>query len=496
MPLQHCQQDEVEDEEQRDNPDDRVNALGFLLAGLDDAVGDEAGGDAVADRVRERHEHGGEERRNRLGDVAPLDLLEAGGHHAADDDQHAGRRCGRHRGDHRGQEDRQRKADGHDHGGQAGAAARRDARGRLDVGGGVRGAADRADGGGDRVGEQGAIQLGGEALAVLHVLHVVIGEDAGAAAGADERAERVERVGHREREDRDQHERQFGYVGEQRREAIGAEDHAEGLRQLGERVGDGHGVGHAGQAHRDADDRGDDDGQQHAALELEHGEHDGEQQADQEQPQGRGVQRGQTRRGAGGQALAGGLGVLRGEGDEVDVEHADVGDEDADAAADGVLQHGRDRLDDHLADLGDGDDDVDEAAQEHHAQRLLPRELQTEAHRVGEERVEAHAGRLRVRHIGEQAHDERADDGRDDRCQEHAAPRHAGLVQDLRIDDDDVAHREERGEAGHDLRGHGRAVLLQMEELLHTFSASLNVRGHPASARQTAIRPVSRTRPP
>ena len=77
----------------------------------------------------------------------------------------------------------------------------------------------------------------------------------------------------------------FGYVGEQRREAIGAEDHAEGLRQLGERVGDGHGVGHAGQAHRDADDRGDDDGQQHAALELEHGEHDGEQQADQEQPQ-------------------------------------------------------------------------------------------------------------------------------------------------------------------------------------------------------------------
>ena len=88
---------------------------------------------------------------------------------------------------------------------------------------------------------------------MLHVLHVVIGEDGGEAAGAEARGERVERVGHREREDRDQHERQFGYVGEQRREALSGEDRAEGLRQLGEGFADGLRVGPGGNAERDAD---------------------------------------------------------------------------------------------------------------------------------------------------------------------------------------------------------------------------------------------------
>ena len=87
-----------------------------------------------------------------------------------------------------------------------------------------------------------------------------------------------------------------------------------------------------------------------------------------------------------------------------------------------MLQGLRDGQDDHLADLGDGDEDVDQAAQEHHAHGLLPAEAEAEAHGVGEERVEAHAGGLGVRHVGEQAHDQGADDGRDDGGQEHAAP--------------------------------------------------------------------------
>ena len=116
-----------------------------------------------------------------------------------------------------------------------------------------------------------------------------------------------------------------------------------------------------------------------------------------------------------------------------------------------MLQGLRDGHDDHLADLGDGDDDVDQAAQEYHAHGLLPAEAEAEAHGVGEERVEAHAGGLRVRHIGEQAHDQGADDGRDDSGQEHAAPWHTGLRQNLRVDDDDVGHCEERGQTGQNL---------------------------------------------
>ena len=165
---------------------------------------------------------------------------------------------------------------------------------------------------------------------------------------------------------------------------------------------------------------------------------------------------------------------LGGEGEETDVEEADVGHEQADAAADGVLQHFRNGLDDHLTNLGDGDDDVDQTAQEHHAQGFLPLEAEAEAHGVGEERVEAHAGGLRVRNVGEQAHHERADDGRDDGGEEHAAPRHTGRRQDLRVDDDDVGHGEERGQAGHDLRGDGGAVLLEMEEFLHFLFSHLS----------------------
>ena len=133
-------------------------------------------------------------------------------------------------------------------------------------------------------------------------------------------------------------------------------------------------------------------------------------------------------------------------------------------------------MDDDLTNLGDGDENVDQATQEHHAQGLLPGEAEAEANGVGEERVEAHAGGLSIRNVGEQAHDERARDGCDDGCKEHAAPRHSRLRQYLWVDDDDVRHCEERGQTGHDLSGHGGAVLLKMEELFH-FSLSLFLLG-------------------
>ncbi len=174
------------------------------------------------------------------------------------------------------------------------------------------------------------------------MLHVLSGEDAGAAAGADERAERVERVGHGEREDGHDDQRQLGHVGEQCREALGGEDRAEGLRQLGEGLADGLRVGQGGHAERDADYGGDGDGQQHAALNLHHGEHNGQYEADQEDPQHLVVEVGQTRGSRNGTALGGGLRIAGSELDQADVQHAHVGHEQADAAADGVLQGLRD----------------------------------------------------------------------------------------------------------------------------------------------------------
>ena len=166
-----------------------------------------------------------------------------------------------------------------------------------------------------------------------------------------------------------------------------------------------------------------------------------------EHPQHRVVEGGQARGGADGGS---GLGV-RSEGDEVHVQHADIGHEQADAAADRMLEHRRDGLDDHLADLVT----VMMMLMMPHRNtmhcvccQVKPR---AEADGVGEERVQAHAGGLGIRNIGEQAHDQGADDRRDDGGEEHAAPRHAGLAQDLGVDDDDVRHGEERGQAGQDL---------------------------------------------
>ena len=51
--LQNRHAGEVEDEQRGDDPDDRMDFGRLLLADLDDAVGDEARGDAVGDRVRE-----------------------------------------------------------------------------------------------------------------------------------------------------------------------------------------------------------------------------------------------------------------------------------------------------------------------------------------------------------------------------------------------------------------------------------------------------------
>ena len=138
-------QDEIQDEQNRRDPEDRMDLLRLLLADLDDAVGNEAERDAVGNAVAERHEEAGKEGWDRFGDVRPLDFLEGRGHHHAD--RHECRRRSRvgNRADERRKERADRKADGDDNAGEAGSDARRDAGSALDKGGRIGGAEDRAD---------------------------------------------------------------------------------------------------------------------------------------------------------------------------------------------------------------------------------------------------------------------------------------------------------------------------------------------------------------
>ena len=156
--LDHADAEE-EHEGPGDGPHQRVHLAGTALDRADEDEGNEAGADAVGDRVGERHQDEGEERRNGDAPVVPVDLADLGDHHETDDHQGRGDCLERHQVDQRGQEHRgDEQQAGHD-GGQAGARALADAGAGFDVDlvGGRRGAA--ADDGAQGVHQQDLVHV-------------------------------------------------------------------------------------------------------------------------------------------------------------------------------------------------------------------------------------------------------------------------------------------------------------------------------------------------
>ena len=463
-----------------------MNLLEFALYDFDDAVEDESGCNTVGDAVAERHEDARAECRDSLFKVGPVDLLERTHHHDADD--HKGRRrCGgRNAAGNRGEERAEKEHDGRRQAGQAGAPARADACSALNISRCVGRAEDRADGSRDGVGKQGAVHLGFEAPAGRHGLHVGVGKNAGAAARTDECPDRVKGVGKAECEDRHDDQQDLAGIGKQGAHSFRAERGAERCSQLGERSSKGTerngSTREACYPHRNADNRRCDDPNQNRALDVQHQQHDDQNDAEQSEQNGRLVEGGDGRNHAavgsdGSHAGVSGLCVIglsvngcygsgvRGELDQVGILQADIRHKDADAAADGVLDAFRDGLDDQFAETGNRDGDVDQTADEHHGQGLLPGKVERHADRVGEECVQAHARGLRVRDVGEQRHDKCADRGSDDRRKEDRLRVHACFSQYLWVDEQDVRHGEECRETGDDLGMDVRAAALQVEEV-------------------------------
>ncbi len=94
-------------------------------------------------------------------------------------------------------------------------------------------------------------------------------------------------------------------------------------------------------------------------------------------------------------------------------------------------------------------------------------------HGEGEEGVQPHARRHRDRPVGVERHDRRAERRGEAGRDEHRALVHAGRGEDLRVDEDDVGHRQERRDPGDHLGAHVGAVFLQLEVALeHSSSRS------------------------
>ena len=119
-----------------------------------------------------------------------------------------------------------------------------------------------------------------------------------------------------------------------------------------------------------------------------------------------------------------------------------------DPGRDRELEIVRDRINDVLADRQDRDQQKQHAGAEHGREPLLPGIFVGDHDGEGEERIEPHAGRERNRIIGVKPHHQRArrrgEAGRD----EYRALVHTGIAENLRIDEDDIDHRQKGGQAG------------------------------------------------
>ena len=167
--------------------------------------------------------------------------------------------------------------------------------------------------------------------------------------------------------------------------------------------------------------------------------------------------------------------------DDPGILEADEGDEQADPARHRREQMRRDRGDDELADAGEGQHQEGDARDEDAAQRHRPRHAHPLDDGEAEIGVEPHARRQRERHVGGDAHQDAGEargeaGGRRDR-----RDRHAGLAQDRRIDQHDIGHGQEGGDAREDLGAQGAAARAELEAPFEqangsSVSASVNRR--------------------
>ena len=322
-------------------------------------------------------------------------------------------------------EDRHEEEQAGDDRGYAGASAGCDSGGRFDVAGDGGGAGQRADDGGGGVGEEDAVEARDG---------VVVGDEPGALGDADQGADVVEEV------DKEEDEDDF--------ERVHAERAADVEMEGG--VADGHGVEGGGRVlHLVEEDSGGERGEhadQHGGLDavgLEHGD-----QKDAEDGELRGVRVQIAQRDGGGGAGD----------DDAGVEQADEGDEKADAARDRRVELVGDGGEEPLANAAEGKQKKDDAGEEDRAERGLPGDAHALDDGVGEVGVEAHAGSERERVVGQRAHQDGAEGGAEAGGGGDGGQRHAGLREDGGVDEDDVRHGDEGGEAGEDLGAPRRVV--------------------------------------
>ncbi len=425
--------DKLEHEQQGHHQHAGVDLAPAAGARLHHAVGDEAHGDPLGDGEAERHHDGGHEGRHRFGQVFPLHPGQLGAHQHTHIDEGPRRRIGRHHGGNRGEEDRQQEQQADHDGGQTGTAADGDAGAALDEGGDRGGAHEGAADGAGAIHQQG----------LLHAREVtlVIGQ-LGAVGDADQGAGGVEQVDQHKGED------DSGQADVERPHQIQLAEHRLNAGGHGDEALEGD------VAKQPAQGGGHYDGDQHGGVDAAGREDADQEEAEQPQQAGQGGEVAHRHHGRGaGHHYAG-------------VVQAEQGDQEADAGGDADPQGERNIGDEPVAHPQQGEDQQAHGAPEDGAHAHLPGVAHAGHHHEGEEGVEAHGRCQRNGQVGEQAHQDAADAGDEAGGNEHGLGVHAGRREDLRVDEDDVDHGQEGGDAGDHFGAGVGAMALQGKQTL------------------------------
>ena len=405
--------DEVaQQEECCQHPHGDADFLGTAMAAetVHEDIYDYTNHDAFGDAVAQRHQQHGEECGDGFAVVVPFDLGDAGAHHHAHNDQ--GGTCG---GGGNGQEERtqekgQGKAAGYHQGGEARTAPFANAGGTLDVGGGGGSTHAGAYGGGNGIGHQYAADFVNLAVLVHHARF-----HRNAYHGADG----VEHVYKQEGEYHDEH-----VPGE---DVVELELEEDGLNRGGHR-GD---TIELGDSHGDADKGGGQYAPQDAALDVQHHQQAGDEDADEGQQSA-----------AVGEVEEGDKGALATD-DDAGALQSDEGDVETNTDTDGGLHAGGYGVDYQFAHFENRQQDEDDTFDQDGRQGKLPAVAHAEADGVHKEGVQSHAGGQAERFLGPHGHDQRAHDGGQRGGREDGVGGHPFVSQgteDAGIDGQDVGH--------------------------------------------------------
>src|ERR1017187_4253115 len=337
--------------------------------------------------------------------VVPGDFAHHGDHHAAHHDERGGGGRGGDGAHHGRDKERQDEEQSGDDGGDAGASAGRHAGGAFDIADHGGGAGAGAHDGGHGVGEQDAV----EARDLPHLV-----EEVGLFAYSHQGADVVEQIDEEEDEDDLQ---------EADAQGGGDIEFAGGGGQIAQAVGLRRPFGDAGEQ---AGGGGGEDADQHGGTHPP-GQQGGDQQESEQRQSGALIGQVAERDGGGGVRH-----------DDARIAEADEGDEEAHASGHGGVEFVRDGGQDQLAHTEQGEQQKRHTGEKDGAERGLPGHSHAFDHGVGEVGVEAHAGSERDGVAGEAAHQETAGRGGEAGGGGHGGQRHARLVKDGGVDEDDV----------------------------------------------------------